>query len=404
MSEPSDSSSVLPMAPGQMACQRWSRLTPGQRDALFAVVLAAAVVVEVLAVADLVGPAAAVLAQSLVLAAATAARRVAPLAAVIVGGLAGAANPLIYSGGDFDFLLTQIWCVILLAYSVAAHAQPWTRAVGGFLLLLVTFWFDDVRQGSAVTDYAASLVSVAAPWLAGWAVRRARLQAHQLAVANQQLAQQRQAVERSAAEAERLRIARELHDIVAHSLTVVALQADAADALLPDRPEAAQRAVVSIRVTAQESLQEMRRLLGTLRPSERSEPEGPARGLADVALLAGEAGSDGAHVALSVLGQRASVPPVVDQAAYRILQEGLTNARRHGDGDRCSVSVRYTPDAVEVDVWNTRSPRASPDPGFGLVGVRERVRALGGQVTAGPDAQGGWALRARLPLHGTPNR
>lgn len=122
---------------------------------------------------------------------------------------------LIYSGSDFDFLLTQVWAAILLAYSVAAYARRWTLAVAGAVLLLFVFWIDNQRQASEPADYLASLVSVAAPWLAGWTARRARLQAQRLQAANNQLADQRQQAEIAAADAERLRIAREMHDIVA---------------------------------------------------------------------------------------------------------------------------------------------------------------------------------------------
>lgn len=380
----------------QAAGHFWSRRSLLQRDGLGAALLAAAVVAEISWVAELNGPAPAVLAQSLALAGATTLRRRAPLVAVAAGACAGATNPLIYSGSDFDFLLTQVWAAILLAYSVAAYARRWTLAVAGAVLLLFVFWIDNQRQASEPADYLASLVSVAAPWLAGWTARRARLQAQRLQAANNQLADQRQQAEIAAADAERLRIAREMHDIVAHSLTVVALQADAADALLPDQPESARRAVVTIRATAQGSLQEMRRLLGILRPAA-DEQSVPRHGLHDVPLLVSVAGGGPGSVGLSIEGESVPLSPVVDQVAYRIVQEGLTNARRHGDGERCQVTVRYTGDAVELDVWNSADTASAAEQGFGLIGVRERVRALGGQLT-GPEKDRAWALRARLPL------
>ena len=381
----------------QAAGHFWSRRSLSQRDGLGAVLLATVMLTEVLWVADLKGPVPAVLAQSLVLIGATALRRSAPLAAAAIGAGAGTASPLIYAGSDFDFLLTQVWAVILLAYSVAAYARRRSLAISGALLFLLSFWVDDLRQGSAPTEYLASLVSVAAPWLAGWTARRARLQTQRLHAANRQLADQRQQVEIAAADAERLRIAREMHDIVAHSLTVVALQADAADALLPDQPESARRAVVTIRATAQESLQEMRRLLGILRPAA-DEQSAPRHGLQDVPLLVSVAGGGRGSVGLSIEGKNVPLSPVVDSVAYRIVQEGLTNARRHGDGERCQVTVRYTSDAVELDVWNSADTAAATEQGFGLIGVRERVRAVGGQLTAGPEMDRAWALRARLPL------
>lgn len=374
----------------------WSALPPIQRDALGAGLLAVVVLVEVLSV-DLAGPLPAVLAQSLVLAGATALRRAAPLVAAVIAALAGTANVLIYSGSEFDFLVTQVWAVVLVAYSVAAHAPRRTSAAAGLVLLVLTFWIDNVRQGSEGFEYVASLVAVGAPWLAGWFVRQARGQAQQLHSANRQLAEERRNAEVAAATAERLRIARELHDIVAHSLTVVALQADAADALLPESPQTAQSAVVTIRTTAHEALGEMRRLLGMLRPAAEEQPAVRSRGLHDVETLVAEARAH-APVELSLQGDRIALPRVVDEAAYRIVQEGLTNARRHGDGDACQVTVRYTADALELDVWNSTRPSTARDSGFGLIGIAERVQALGGQLTAGPAAGRGWALRARLPL------
>lgn len=381
----------------QAAVHAWGRLSRIQRDGLGAVVLAAAMVTEVLWVADLTGPRPAVLAQSMVLISAITLRRSAPFAAVLIGAGAGSASPLIYAGSDFDFLLTQVWAVILLAYSVAAHAQRWSLAIAGAVLFLFSIWADDLRQGSAPTEYLASAVSIGAPWLAGWGARQARMQAQRLQAANRQLAEQRQHAEIAAADAERLRIARELHDIVAHSLTVVALQADAADALLPGQPESAQRAVVTIRATAQESLHEMRRLLGVLRPAA-GEQSTPMHGLQDVPLLIAAAGGSPGTVGLSIEGERVPLSPVVDQVAYRIVQEGLTNARRHGDGETCQVTVRYTTDAVELNVWNSADTAVATEQGFGLIGVRERVRAVGGQLTSGPEKDRAWALRARLPL------
>lgn len=383
----------------RQAKERWCLLTPLQRDTAGAVLLAAAVLVEVLSV-ELVGPVGAVLTQSLAIVAATAFRRTAPILAVGVAAVAGATNALIYSGSNFDFVVTQVWAVILLAYSVAAHAHRPLAAAAGFLLLLSSFWIDNARQDSEAADYLASLVAVAAPWLAGWSVRQARRQAHRLDELNRQLGEQSRHAEVAAAAAERLRIARELHDIVAHSLTVVALQADAADALLPERPDAAQRAVVTIRTTARDALEDMRRLLGTLRPSVEEPSAAPSRGLQDMERLVRDAVARG-QVQLSIEGERLPLPRVVDEAAYRIVQEGLTNAHRHGDGDTCAVTVRYTTDAVEVDVWNSAHGTCTRKPGFGLIGIQERVQALGGQLVAGPTPEHGWRLRAHLPLSRT---
>lgn len=213
---------------------------------------------------------------------------------------------------------------------------------------------------------------------------------------------QRRRAEQAAAEAERLRIARELHDIVAHSLSVVAIQADAANALLPGRPQSAQMAVTAIRQTAQQALEETRRLLGTLRSESDLSPAESDGGLRDVDALIAQARDSGQRVDLCLDGSRIDLPTALDRSAFRILQEGLTNVGRHAWGSDCEVTIRYRPDMVELSVVNTASTsaitHAEPSGGYGLIGIRERVQALGGRMSAGPDPKGGWALRTELPL------
>jgi len=146
----------------------------------------------------------------------------------------------------------------------------------------------------------------------------------------------------------------------------------------------------------------MRRLLGTLRSASADSPGELDRGLGQLDALIAEASADGRQVDVRVEGEPIDLPPALDRSAYRILQEGLTNVRRHADGAACSVTVRYAKDALELSVLNGASDAADVPPeraaGYGLVGVRERVVALAGEMTAGPESTGGWALRTRLPL------
>ncbi|MDP8907724.1 MAG: histidine kinase [Chloroflexota bacterium] len=379
-----------------------SRISPSGRDRIAAVLVGLIALVEVLA-SDVTGPPTAVAAQSLVITSAIAWRRSHPLGAIGVAVLAEAVSLLVYSGTESNFLLAPLWTVLLLSYSVAAYEEHSETALAGALLLLTAFWlFDDLRQRNPPSEYLASLVGVFAPWLAGRAVAGARRQAERLREANRQLALERRRAVDAAAEAERGHIARELHDIVAHSLSVIAIQADAAEGLLPGQPEPAQRAVAAIRDTAQGALVEMRRLLGTLRSESERRPEELDRGLGDLDALIAEAGPDGRRVELRVEGEPIALPAALDRSAYRILQEGLTNARRHADGAACYVTVRYGEEALELSVLNsagaTDHVASERGWGFGLVGVRERVAAFGGNMSAGPEPAGGWALRTRLPL------
>jgi len=247
-----------------------------------------------------------------------------------------------------------------------------------------------------------SAVTVSGTWLVGRLALRERTQTARLRSAYEELDRQRARAETAAAEAERTRIARELHDVVAHSLSVIAVQADAADALLERRPEPAQRAIESVRRTAHDALEEMRRLLGSLREGGDDDAS-PAPSLAVLPALVAGVRAAGVDVALWVEGTAVAVPAAVDAAAYRIIQEGLTNARRHAEGARVQVRIRYSAGFVEVLVANDRDGRADGRPGsrYGLVGVRERVEALAGELSAGPNSDGGWTLRVQLPLQRT---
>ena len=208
---------------------------------------------------------------------------------------------------------------------------------------------------------------------------------------------QRERAERAAAEAESARIARELHDVVAHSLSVIAIQADAAEVAVARSPDTACRGLATIRTTAHEALAEMRRLLGTLREDSST---APAPRIADLPALRDRLAAAGASVVVHMEGEQIALPPAVDLSAYRIVQEALTNARRHAPAARAEATVRYTPAAIEICVEN--DPPAGERPpagdGHGLVGVRERAEALGGTMDAGERPGGGWRLYARLPI------
>ncbi len=205
---------------------------------------------------------------------------------------------------------------------------------------------------------------------------------------------------------ERLRIARDLHDTVAHSMATITVQAGSALHLLDGGDTNLRRALTAIRATSKEALAEMRATLGQLRTSEAADPQTLAGGLDRLPTLREAVAAAGAPVTVEVEGERRPLPPAVDQVAYRILQESLTNVLRHaGQAATAAVSLRYGPDALEIQVIDdggrdgeAAASAPSAGGGHGLTGMAERAAMVGGQVTAGPRSEGGFEVVARLPL------
>jgi signal transduction histidine kinase len=256
-------------------------------------------------------------------------------------------------------------------------------------------------------------------WVAGTLSRakRASLQAAQSRADRAEAELDRQASR--AAERERTRIARELHDVVAHHVSLMAVQAEAATSLLPDRPQQARRSVEIISDTARQALTELRRLLGVLRsPSERLETA-PSASLGELGEVLDQVRGAGLDVDLEVVGTPGPLAPGVDLTAYRIVQEALTNTIRHAQASRAAVTLSYEPGYITVCVADSGpgggpppgengsaaaagpgSPRRVPQPagaGLGLAGIAERVASCGGNLTVGPTPAGGFAVTARLP-------
>jgi len=194
---------------------------------------------------------------------------------------------------------------------------------------------------------------------------------------------------------ERLRIARELHDSLTHSISVIRVQAGVAVHLARKRGEEVPPALLAIQEASADALRELRTTLGVL----RSEEDRDGSGLGQLTSLVGRAQAAGLPVTVTVTGDERALPPDVDQAAYRIVQEALTNVSRHADGACALVHLYYTPDAlsVQVDDDGTSTSLRPAGPGLGLIGMRERVTALGGRLHAGPREGGGFQVRAEFP-------
>jgi len=236
-------------------------------------------------------------------------------------------------------------------------------------------------------------------WLAGFALRERAEQAEAAEVRANLAEREREIAARIAVAEERARIARELHDIVAHAVSVMVLQVGAVRHNLPDELEGDSEALRGVERTGRTALAEMRRLLGAMRREEEGVELTPQPGLDGLDALLEEVGRAGLPVQLHVGGKRVPLSRAVDLSAYRIVQEGLTNALKHARATRADVTLHYEPDELEIEVRDDGQGTATTDGlGHGLVGVRERVKIYGGEMSAGAAPEGGFVLRTRLPL------
>ncbi len=203
---------------------------------------------------------------------------------------------------------------------------------------------------------------------------------------------------------ERLRLTRELHDVIGHALSVMVVQAGVAERMLDRRPDEARLAVGRIARTGRDSLGEMRRLLEVMRDGNGSAAPSrhPAPGASDLDALVEEVRAAGLDVTLDSSGDWEDVPAGLQLAVYRIVQEALTNCLKHSSGKQATVTLTLRDALVRVGVVDDGAPRGEPVPGHGLTGMRERVAFYGGTVEAGPLAAGGFAVRAEIPVAATP--
>ena len=240
------------------------------------------------------------------------------------------------------------------------------------------------------------LVVFGAAWLLGDSVRNRRLYTQALEERAERLEREREREAARAVAEEQSRIAREVHDVIAHTISVIVIQAAAARDVLAVRPERADEALANIESTARAALAELRRLLGS---GGVGAPFVPQPGLDELDELVRQVRAAGLEVAVTVKGPLRPLPPALDLSAYRVIQEALTNTLKHAHATKADVSLRYQGDALEVEIHDdgTAVARAEGN-GRGLIGMRERLNAFGGSLAAGPDPAGGFAVAARFPL------
>lgn len=325
-------------------------------------------------------------------------RRVLPWAALALSAMGAG----IYSLGHFPPAFTVL-APLIAVYSVAAYARR--RHTGVISLLVVGMAFgvvalafsSSVRLVMAATGTFALFAAVA---LLGDSARNRREYVEQVEMRAFEAERTREEEALRRVEEERLRIAREVHDIVAHSLSIVAVQASAAETVLDKDPAQAREAIKNIRATSKEALGDLRSMLDVLRTGEGDLPLAPAADLSHLEQLAAPVREAGIDVALRLEGDLESVPAHASVSAYRIVQESLTNAVRHSGASNVVVAVRHSDASLSIDVFDDgRGSTGASSPGHGIEGMRERVEALGGTFSAGQREEGtGFAVHATIPL------
>ncbi len=285
-------------------------------------------------------------------------------------------------------------CVVAAARSRRTSLTALAQAVVTVVVFAAVRLLVGFHIGTS-TELAVTLTAVVA-WFIGNSTRQSRDHAEQLGA---QAAAQ-------AVVTERLRIARELHDMVAHSIGIVALQAGAASRVFDTQPARARAALGEVEAASRETLSGLRRMLGALRQAEldgrggAQAPLHPVPGLADVERLAATTTAAGVRVEVTWQGERRSLPPEIDLSAFRIIQESVTNVVRHAATGHCRVSVEQQERELSIEVVDSgRGGRGQvAGAGYGLVGMRERVALLHGDFSAAPRPEGGFRVAARLPV------
>jgi signal transduction histidine kinase len=322
-----------------------------------------------------------------------------PVAVVLVAVTIGQAA----AGVTMHSAVSPVVAVMLVSWSIGAYEER-RRAVLGLVLLVCGVW---LAMGIAVLHGTDHYVGTDVPWIGAlvvtpgilgiaFGVRTRSLREAEARAARLDLER------REAVAEERARIARELHDVIAHSVSVMTVQAGAAEEMLRVDPARALEPVRAVQETGRGALVEMKRLVGMLREHDEETGLAPQPGLAELERLVAQVRDAGLPVDLRIEGEARPVPLGVGLSAYRVVQEGLTNALKHAGPAAATVTVRYGADELAVEVADTGTAAVVPEGGgHGLVGMRERVGVFGGTFRAGPRDGGGFEVSASLPLEGS---
>jgi signal transduction histidine kinase len=367
-------------------------LRPPPRDAALAAVLLVAGLVEALMV-DTVRPVAVHALGTAVVMTALAWRRRFPLAVLVVVllGLVALGDP----EGQF-----VIFAALVIASYTTGSSLDGTRALIGLLLAVGPLWLAMLAEGAEPADLVAVGVLYGGAWAVGRLVRQRDRRADELEERATRLEREHAERREAAVAEERARIARELHDIVSHSISVVAVQTQAVRRRLHPEQEREADDLRAVETTARQAMVEMRRLFGVLRSNGEPPSLSPQPGLDQLHRLLAETRAAGLPVDLRVEGDPLPLSPGVDLAAYRIVQEALTNARKHAGPACAEVTLRFDDRKLELLIEDdgVQGSSAPDSGGHGLIGMRERVELYGGTFEARARPEGGFVVRATLPL------
>ena len=332
-------------------------------------------------------------------------RRVAPLRAIAISTAISMAYLVTYgvvdgAGGSVAAAGTQL----LLVYSVGRYTRG-RRLLAGAAFALLLAAEPGIGRNPTLDDLVIMLILVGGTLGLGVALRVQTERSIALAVATDRAQEEQAATAQAAVHEERARIARELHDVVAHNVGLIVLQAGGARSVLATDPERARAALRQVEETGRQTLTEMRHLVGILREDEEEERQ-PLPRLERLPALVDEARAGGLTVELAVEGSPVELPAGLELAAYRLVQEALTNVRKHAPTSHVQVRLGYEPDRLRIEVSDDGGPSgaaAAPardvsDPGHGLIGMRERVQVYGGQMQTRSMPGGGFRVEAVLPL------
>ena len=330
-------------------------------------------------------------------------RRVAPLAAIAISTAAILTSGIVYGLGNSA---ADVATLLLLVYSVGRHTQGRRLQVGAAFALLFAAE-PSIAGQTGPSEWAVNFIIAGGALGLGMAIRVQSERSISLAVAADRAQSEQEATAQAAVHEERARIARELHDVVAHNVGLIVLQAGGARSVLETDPERARTALAQVEETGRQTLTEMRHLVGILRVDEGADRQ-PLPRLELLPALVDEARAGGLTVDLEIEGSAVELPAGLDLAAYRLIQEALTNVRKHAPTSRAYVRLCYEPDRLRIEVSDDGGPPGARRDtaleasglGHGLIGMRERVQMYGGRMKAGPISGRGFRVEAVLPLSG----
>lgn len=374
------------------------RFVPPRNDILLALGVAALACTEI-ALNHQLRPVGAAVPTELTLAVALAWRRAFPLLVVAVVGIDLSLETTL--GVPVSQPLVPLVGIVVSVYALSAHSSL-ERALVGYAV--ITVGGAVASRDNGIGNFLFGLLFITGTWSIGRIIRSRTEHAAFLEQKTERLESARAEELEAAAVAERARIARELHDVVAHSVSVMVVQAGAAEHVLRRDPDGALQALRSVQETGRDALAEMGRLLGILREQGPSVGFAPQPSLAELGDLIEQTRAAGLPVQLTVEGDPRPLSPGIELSLYRVVQEALTNARKHaGDGARADVVLRYTPREVAAEVSDDgRGSHNGYGGGLGLVGMRERVVVYGGSLETGSAPDGGYVVRVRIPVEDAP--